>query len=159
MSSKRNKPARAAPCSRLNPLISCSRTHRAQIDSGTTQNALFRGAIRTCVLLMSTSRGHFTWRQTHKTRTHKPAKLHKTDILLTQLQRKSPEKESCQARKWRARARRERAEQEVRERCVCAGGGGGGGGRLGEMKMQLFLLFFFSPNVSFSLHKARLFCP
>lgn len=43
----------------LNLFISCLRTHKAEIDSGSTQNALFWGAIRTCVLLMSTSRGRF----------------------------------------------------------------------------------------------------
>ena len=50
-----------------------------------------------------------------RTHTHTHTHTH-TDILITQLQRNSPEKDSCQARNCRERHSRARGESDVRRR-------------------------------------------
>lgn len=80
----------------LNLFISCLQTHRAKTDSVSTQNALFWGAIRTNEHIQGLPGD--TGGDTHSS-------------TRSRLQRKSPEKDRCQAPKWRE-------EQRVSERCV-----------------------------------------
>ena len=134
----------AALYSCLNLFISCFQTHKAEIDSGSTQNALFWGAIRTCVLLMSTSRGRFSQRQTH-TQIEAHTTTQDWHSPYTTAEEVSWER-LLPGTKTERRERREKEQSKRWGRAVW-------GRRRSREKYKFCFIF------PFPLHKPQLFCP